>query len=166
MKMFNLDDLTPDYEYLQNGTVTLFFRPSILESAITTMSAQGYTVNEVRSDTTETVLRDIGTACDWESLFGYSPPDNLNALNDGVASSSIPQHLLVFRGYDNFHEANEIFSASLMDIFASAARSKLLFGEFLAVFVQVDDPEFVLPELRSQSANWSKPEWLNKDRGL
>lgn len=164
--VFDRESLGEDFDFFQNGPVLLFLKHAVLDAAIEKLTELGYTVDEIRTASADTVYEDIGRAYDWQALFGYAPPNNLDALHDGVTEGNGPGRALVMRGFDGLHARAPDFARALVDMLADSANRNLLFGERLIVFLQVDDPRFQLKALGARDARWNGAEWLNSDRGL
>ena len=164
--VFDLENPSEDFRYLESGSINLFLKSSVLDDAIRQFRSIGYTVNEIKSETVATIYQSLGEAYDWQSLFGYAQPNNLNALIDGVTDGNGPMRALVFRNFDQFHASEPEKGHAFMDVLETCARRILLFGQRLVVFVQVSDPRFEMCNLGARAARWNPAEWMNKDRGL
>lgn len=157
-----------DWELLQNGAVTLYFRPQVLEEDVEWLKRHDY-----RVDSFECSLW-VGTSEMHEALScGLEFPDyygrNLDALNDCICDIEISEEggrVLVFNKYDSFAARFPDVAWSVLDIVEINARRLLLFGRRLIVLVQSDDPEISFEQVGGRPVIWNHREWLNTSRNL
>ena len=157
-----------DWVLLQNGAVTLYFRPQVLAEDIEWLKGQDYRVDTfecsgwVREDEMHEAL-----SCGLEFPGYYGR--NLNALNDCISDIGIPEkggRVLVFNGYDSFAAKVPDVAWSVLDIMETNSRRLLLFGRRLIILVQSDDPGISFEPVGGRSVMWNSREWLNRSRGL
>ena len=157
-----------DWRLLQNGAVTLYFRPQVLEEDVEWLKRHNY-----RVDSFECSLW-VGLSEMHEALSsGLEFPDyygrNLNALNDCISDIEISEEggrVLVFNKYDSFAARFPDVAWSILDILEINARLQLLFGRRLIVLVQSDDPEISFERVGGGAVSWNPREWLNSSRNL
>lgn len=171
--MFSSDaDLTrADWPLLQNGAVSLFWNPAVLASTQAALAALDYDIAEISCGAAVPSFEaQMSQMLMWNYQFGYSPwTGNLNAFVDGVRGYPFGpsgRSALALKGFHHLVAADEEFAHAILDILEGAARDHLLWGKFLIVLVQTDDPAFVCPPVGGRSAQWNCHEWSNADRGL
>ena len=155
----------PDWNYAQNGAVTLFRKEEILERAIKTLKKIGYVVAELDCSSLDNFHGSVSVALRWNAQFGYSNWNgNLDALDEGMGNLPSDKFLLVARDYQKIKLFDRRLFHAFWDIYEIESRNSLLFGQLALGFVQVDRSDFRLDNLGSRAALWNKAEWLTKDR--
>jgi hypothetical protein len=164
------DNDGPDWPLLQNGAVTLFFKPEVLEATCYELSRIGYEVARVRCrEGTGKTLEDLSAALKWTAQFGGRRPsaDNFPALRDGFRSFPFAPHnraALAFDGFDQLLSNDPTFAIKMLDIIESTARDHLLVGCVLLGLVQTDDADFQCPSIGCRVPAWNPAEWLAQVR--
>ena len=164
------DNDGPDWPLLQQGAVTLFFKPAVLEATCDDLSRIGYEVARVRCrDGIGNTLNDLGSALRWTEQFGGRRPsaDNFPALRDAFRSYPFGPHnraALAFDGFNELLSPDATFAAKLFDIIKSTARDHLLAGCLLLGLVQTDDAEFRCPPIGCRVPAWNPVEWMEQAR--
>ena len=157
-----------DWALLQNGAVTLYFRPQVLAEDIEWLKQHDYRVDTFEcsgwSDEGE-MHEALSHGLEFPDYYGH----NLDALNDCIGDIEIPDEggrVLVFNRYDSFAETVPQVAWSVLDIMETNSRRLLLFGSRLIILVQSDDPEIFFEPVGASSVSWNRREWLNTSRGL
>ena len=167
-----MNDITskPDWHFMQNGPTTLFKSQKLFEDATEDMRDLGYLILNIDCETDEKVLASFVDGLHWQNQFGYRPEElNLDALNDAVRGEpfdSCDRAVVAFDHFQGFWKRDQDTAFAVLDIFASASRSYLIFGKRLLSFIKVSDPNIHIDGLGATAAIWNDKEWLNKDRGL
>lgn len=157
-----------DFRLLQDGPVAMYFRAGVLEADTSWLAAHGYRIDplDCRGWTTEAAAHaTLVSALEFPDYYGR----NLDAFNDCLSELHVPDEagrVLVLTRYDVPAAAIPRFAAVLLDIVASQARRKLLFGRRLLALVQTDDPRLAFESVRACPVSWNPREWLNTARGL
>ena len=161
MAVFSDEDYQrTDYELMQNGCVTLFYRSEIMEEYIEELEKLKYEIVEFDCKSWENLsdmFTQISDKLNFPDYFGR----NLNALNDCLRDIEILEEsgkVLVFRKFDSFAEREQEVAWNLLDIITVNSRLLLLFGKRFFGLVQSDNPEIRFDNLGSQSANWNRKE--------
>jgi RNAse (barnase) inhibitor barstar len=169
MASFSEDDLDrADWPLFQNGWVTLFWKPEVLETACKWLLDHGYRIHRFSADrwsSSEIALRELGETLSFPDYYGQ----NLNAFNDCLSDIDVPDTsgtAIVLLRYDQFAAIDRGTAHALLDIMAGQARQHMLFGRRLAILLQTDDPRISFGPLAPTHAVWNHREWLDKDRGL
>ena len=157
-----------DWVLLQDGAVTLYFRPQMMAEDIEWLRRHDYRLNTFECSGWSGVS-DMHEALSSELEFPDYYGRNLNALNDCISDIEIPEEggrVLVFNRYDSFVEKVPEVAWSVLDIMAINSRQQLLFGRRLIILVHSDDPEISFEPVGASSVMWNRREWLNRTRGL
>lgn len=146
----------------------MYLRSVVLEDDISWLIENGYRID--RLDCSAWVDREVAHTA-LSSALGF--PDyygrNLDALNDCMRYIEVPSEagrVLVFERFDVPAATINDFAYVLLDIVASTARDKLLFGQRLITLVQSNDPALGFPPVGATPVGWNPREWLDSARGL
>lgn len=156
-----------DWRLLQNGSVSLHYRPEVLAENAEWLAAHGYRLDEfdcTRWDSAEAMISELRENLNLEC---YSL--NLDALNDGLSEIEVPEEsgrVIILRRYDSFAAKFPREAWVLLDIIESNARLLLLFGRRLITLLQSDDPGIEFEPVGGRPVMWNPREWLNASRGL
>jgi hypothetical protein len=167
-------DLSQDraYHLLMNTSVTLFWRPHVLEDTIAWLSAHGYQVTLLdasRWSTERDFHRDIAAALSFPDYYGR----NLNALNDCMGDVVVQDYgwapnttglALAFTGYDSFASCCPRAAQIVLDIMADQSRGAALFGRRLMCLVQSNDPDIRFEAVGATAVMWNDAEKPYKRR--
>ncbi len=160
------------FRLLINTSVTLFWRPQILDETTAWLTSHNYQVTRINAAhwTTEQDLhRDIAQALTFPDYYG----GNLDALNDcmrDVVSQRFgwAPHTtglaVVFTGYDAFAARCSRAAQVVLDIMADNSRSAALIGRRLMCLVQSNDPRIRFEPVGATPVAWNDAEWLNANR--
>ena len=157
-----------DWVLLQNGAVTLYFRPQVLAEDIEWLKAHDYRVDTFECSVWvgESEMHEaLSCGLEFPGYYGR----NLNALNDCISDIEISEEsgrVLVFNRYDFFAAKAPHVACSVLDIMEINSRRLLLFGRRLIILVQSDDPGISFEPIGGRSVMWNEKEWLNRSRGL
>jgi RNAse (barnase) inhibitor barstar len=157
-----------DWTLLQNGAVTLYLRPEILNEDLEWLRVHQYRIDTFKCsawNSEKEMHQALASGLDFPGYYGC----NLNALNDCLSDIEIPEEsgrVLVFQRYDAFAAKVPDVAWAVLDIAEVNSRRFLLFGQRLLVLVQSDDPRISFEPVGGRSATWNLREWLNKSRGL
>lgn len=157
-----------DWELLQNGAITLYFRPQVLAADVEWLKDHGYRVDAF--DCSAWIgISEMHDALSSELEFPRYYGRNLAALNDCIGDIEIPDEggrALVFNKYDSFAASLPQVAWSILDIMESNSRQLLLFGKRLIILAQSDDPAISFDRVGGRAVMWNNREWLNRSRGL
>lgn len=157
-----------DWELLQNGAVTLYFRPEVLAEDIEWLKRHDYRVDifDCSAWIDESEMHEaLRCGLEFPDYYG----SNLSALNDCMNDIEIPEEggrVLVFNRYDLFAAKLPDVARSVLDIMEIMARRQLLFGRRLIALVQSDDPEISFELVGGRSGMWNIREFLNTSRAV
>ena len=157
-----------DWDLLQNGSITLFWRPQYLDETIDWLKQNRYKITEFDCSTwndEKAMHIDISDTLNFPSYYGQ----NLDALNDCISEIDIPDkagHALVMKNFDVFSKAFYKISWILLDILETNSRLHLLHGKLFLTLLHSNDPEIQFDPVGACSVNWNRKEWLNKNRGI
>lgn len=157
-----------DWRLLQNGSISLHYRPEVLVGNAEWLAAHGYQLDEfdcTRWDSVETMIRELSDNLNLEECYSL----NLDALNDGLSEMEIPEEsgrVLIFRRYDYFAAKFPKQAWDLLDIIETEARMLLLFGRRLITLLQSDDPRIDFERVGARPVMWNWREWFNVSRGI
>ena len=169
MFTWDADHQRADWQLLQNGAVSLFWQPSVLDDAQQALAALGYEIAEISCEAGR-FKAEMSRALKWQEQFGYSPwTGNLDALNDGlrhVPFGPSGRMALTLRRFHELVAVDADFAWKVIDLIEYNARDLLLEGKLLIGLVQTDDNLYACPPLGGRSVRWNGQEWLDKDRGL
>lgn len=157
-----------DWELLQNGAVSLYFRPQLLAADIEWLKKHDYRVDTFDCSLWlgESEMHEA-LSCDLEFPDYYGR--TLTALNDCISDIQVPEEggrVLVFNRYDSFAARVPDVAWSVLDIMEFCSRRFLLFGRRLIMLVQSDDPNISFELVGGRSVIWNPREWLRSSRGL
>jgi hypothetical protein len=162
-----------DWELLQNGFVTLFWRKSLFAETKATLLELGYSVVELDAGewlTTEEALAAFGRALHFPDYYGM----NVNALADCLSDvatfdyGSDPKSagtVIALDRYDAFIEHDPQLGWTLLDILADTGRQALLIGHRFIVVVRSEDPVLSLPAVGGTPVMWNRTEFMRSRRG-
>lgn len=157
-----------DWQLLQNGAISLYFRHELLDHDVRWLKEHAYRVEELdcRGWTdTHAMHRDIAARLGFPDYYGM----NLDALNDCLSDVDVPADgglVLVFRHFDGFAARQRDVAQGLLDVLADNARRFLLFGRRVLALVQSDDPRISFDPVGATAVGWNPKEWLGKNRGV
>ena len=157
-----------DWSLLQNGTVTLYLRPEVLEEDVEWLKRHDYRVDSFDCSIwvgPSEMHEALSSGLEFPGYYGR----NLSALNDCIGDIEIPEEggrVLVFNKYDSFAARFPDVAWSVLDIIEVNARRLLLFGRRLIVLVQSDDPEISFNRVGGWPVIWNRREWLKSSRNL
>lgn len=157
-----------DWALLQNGAVTLYFRPQVLAEDVKWLKENHYRVDifECSVWLSKSEMHEaLSCGLELPSYYGR----NLDALNDCLCDIEIPEEggrVIVFNRYNSFAARFPEVAWSVLDIMEINARQRLLFGRRLIVLVQSDDPEIFFESVGGRPVMWNQREWLDTSRGL
>jgi len=157
-----------DWGLLQNGAVTLYFRPQVLAEDVRWLKRNHYRVDSFDCSVWlgESEMHEaLSCGLEFPGYYGC----NLDALNDCIGDVEIPEaggRVIVFNRYDSFAARFPEVAWSVLDIMEINSRRLLLFSRRLIVLVQSDDPEIFFEPVGGRPVMWSRTEWLNTSRGL
>jgi hypothetical protein len=159
-----------DWPYLQNAATNLFLPLKVLDDAIETIVAAGYSVVRLNCATDQTLLESLVHGLKWKEQFGYTPSAlNLDALNDAVRGepfNTTDQGLIVLERFSGYWKRGKHLAFNVLDIFETNTRHYLLHGKRLLIFVKVSDPRFHVEGFGGVAAQWNPKERYHKDRDL
>ncbi|SRR5579871_1060607 len=153
-----------DWQILQNGWTSLYWRQSILDNDIDWFKKEKYNIIDIDCTNwavTNQIHKDLKKQLDFPDYYG----DNFNALNDCLSELEIKDAGLVI-AFRHFQIVDKDLAHSLLDIFARNSRLHYLFGKRLLTLVQVDNPKYQTDPVGSSSVLWNAAEWLDSKRGL
>jgi RNAse (barnase) inhibitor barstar len=169
MVAFDRDDLNRvDWALFQNGWVTMYWKPEVLERDAAWLVDRGYRAFKFdcsRWSSAAVALRDLGETLGFPDYYGQ----NLDAFNDCLSDLEVPIEggvVIVLRRYDRFAGVVPRVAQALLDILASNARRFMLFGQRLATVIQSDDPKLSFEPVGSMPVTWNRQEWPNSARGV
>ncbi len=172
MAVFRDDDPSAwqrlDLRLLQNGPIAMYWKPAILVEDLGWFAANHYAIDRLDCSTwadRELAHTALATAFKFPDYYGR----NLDALNDCMSDLEVPEEggrVIALEHFDVPAKALGDFAYVLLDIIASIAHGKLLFGRRLIALVQSDDPALGFPPVGAHAVGWNPREWLNKARGL
>ena len=157
-----------DWTLLQNGAITLYRRPQLLEADVEWLRDHHYRVVRFDCSTwlSESEMHDaLSSVLEFPEYYGR----NLAALNDCLSDLEVPfesGRVLVLNRYDYFAAKSSYAAWAVLDIMESNSRYLLLFGLRLIVLVQSDDPRISFDPVGGRPVMWNGREWLNENRGL
>ncbi len=159
-----------DWQLMQNGAVTLYFRTAILEGDLAWLGDHSYRIQTIDCDDLAAFYRQVSHVLKFKEQFGYGEwMGNLDALNDALRHLEIDPGsgvVLCFLRYDLLRTASPELAEGVLDVIEWNSRDYLLLGRRLLALVQSDDPRIQFHPLGARAAGWNRREWLNKDRGL
>jgi len=155
-----------DWMLLQDGAVTLYFRPQVLAEDIEWLKEHDYEVDTFDCSVWvgESEMHEA-LSCGLDFLGYYGR--NLNALNDCIGDIGVPEEggrVLVFNRYDSFAANEPQLAWSVLDIMEVNSRRLLLVGRRLIILVQSDDPGISFESVGGRAVMWNTREWLNTSR--
>jgi RNAse (barnase) inhibitor barstar len=169
MAVFSGDDFQRiDYGLMQNGSITLYFRPAVLSEEVKALKELNYQIDEFDCTTWNCVAemhKQIAVKLNFPQYFGR----NLDALNDCISDIEIPDEsgrVLVLHRFDDFATREQETAWHLLDIITRNSWLWLLEGKRFFALAQSDDPKTRFDNLGLQSTSWNGTEWLNSSRGL
>ena len=155
-----------DYALLQNGAVTLYWRPAYLDEDVAWLTAHGYAVHHFNAASWRSeadMHADLARNLAFPDHYGR----NLDALNDSLSDLNLPVEggmAIVLVRFDAFAQRCHDVAQQVLDIAERVSRRYLLSGRRFLILVQSDDPQIEFEPLGAVSANWNHREWLNTSR--
>jgi Barstar (barnase inhibitor) len=156
-----------DYQLMQNGAVSLFWRRWVMERAIERLKRQGYRVllvDAAKSAPVGKLLQAIAVQVpEWPE--GYV--STLDGLADALSEMNFPVEtgiVIAFVGYSEFERQSPQEARMVLDIIEGQSRFCLLFGLRLLGLVHVDDPDIDLGSLGGRRASWNGAEMWQRNR--
>lgn len=157
-----------DWRLLQDSSLILYWRATILEEDVAELVRLGYQAVRLRA-------QDWLTEGDMHEAFAeaFGFPDyyghNFDALNDCLGDVAAFRYgadvdftgtVLVIERFDSFFGRAPAEGRALLDVLASRSRGALLIGHRILVLLQSDDPHLDLPPAGPQPVLWNPREWL------
>jgi RNAse (barnase) inhibitor barstar len=140
----------------------------VLEDDISWLVEHGYRIDRLgcASWVDREIAHDaLANALEFPDYYGR----NLDAFNDCMSTLEVPLEagrVLVFDRFDVPAATLGDFAYIVLDIVASTARDKLLFGRRLITLVQSNDPALGFPPVGATPVGWNPREWLDSARRL
>ena len=160
----------PDWQFLADGAVNLFWRKELFDQAKAALTGVGYDLIEIKYRTLDEFCGQLGAALKWKEQFGYEPwTGNLDALNDGLRTVPFPSSKRMAICIEAFHrlvDQQAQMAQGLLDVIEHQARNRLLLGHRLLALVQTDDGAFESTNLGARRAQWNDAEWMFDVRRL
>lgn len=159
-KQANPDGL--DWDILQNGYISLYWKSSILDEDLKWFDNENYVVVEFNCKlwSNDTIMH-----AQFKGNFGFPEyyGGNFNALKDYLSDLKIVKTglVVVFRHLDNIKTKT---AQSILEIMADNSRFHMLFGERIITIVQVDNPDVEFEFVGKNLISWNGKEWLNSNR--
>ena len=157
-----------DWNILQHGAISLYFRHQLLLADTEWLKDHGYHVYGFdcsRWISEEVVHADISKVLNFPDQYGR----NMNAFNDHLAELDVPESggcALRFLMYDLFAARLPTAAQILLDIIEVNSRRFLLTGRRLLALVQSDDPRIRFEPVGACAVMWNYKERLEASRGL
>lgn len=157
-----------DWRLLQNGAITLYRRPQLLEEDVNWLRGHQYRVDrfDCAAWFSQSEMHEALSSClEFPEYYGR----NIDALNDCISEIEIPREggrVLVLNRYDYFAAKFPDVAWSVLDVMEINSRRLLLFGLRLIILVQSDDPGISFAPVGGRPVMWNIREWMSKSRGL
>jgi RNAse (barnase) inhibitor barstar len=157
-----------DWALLQNGAITLYRDPQLLEEDVEWLRGHHYRVDSFDCSAwySESEMHEAFSS---RLVFPEYYGRNIHALNDCISDIEVQLEagrVLVLNRYDYFAAKFPDVAWSVLDVMEINSRRLLLFGLRLIILVQSDDPEISFDPVGGRPVMWNTREWLNKARGL
>lgn len=155
-----------DWNILKNGAISLYLKPSILETDCVWFREHDYHLYFFDCTQWKTQEDFYDAAKITLHLPDYCG-GNLDSFNDCLYSIDIPQEgdaVIIFSRFDAFWQRWRTFSAEILDIFEKHSRQFLLFGCRLIVLIQSDHPNISFQPLGACPVLLNPTEQLMKMR--
>jgi hypothetical protein len=161
-----------DFLLIQNGFVSMFLQPAVLQEALSWLQARGYHIVSMDAAswlTPADMHADIARALDFPGYYGA----NLDALEDCLRDVAVQSYgwsepdtglVLVINGYDAFAARDEGTAHSLLDVYARQAAYAALFGHRLMCLITSGDPEAQIAPVGATTVSWNHWEFLESSR--
>lgn len=151
-----------DWSILQNGWTSLYWKQEILETDLTWLKSEHYSIADFDCQTW-TGENEMHKQLKDKLIFPDYYGENWDALNDCLSDLEIKNagQIVVFRHLDNLDTKR---AHTLLDIFASNSRRQMLFGKRLIVLAQVDNPNYHIGQVGATPVMWNQAEWLSSNR--
>lgn len=166
---------TVDFRLVQNTSVTLFWRSSLLDETVDWLQSHAYRVMDFEAGSWSSpadMYTDVAAALSFPAYFGC----NLDAFNDCMADVASGRYgwdasadtglVIVLRAFDAFTAADRRTAQIMLDIVAAQARFAILFGHRIICLVQSNDPSTVFEPVGAVPVIWNDAEWADTRRGL
>ena len=174
MAVFDLDvdARRLDFRLARTSSVTLFWRPALIDEATGWLRQQGDTIATFDASTWASdsdLHRDIAAALDFPDYYG----NNLDALNDCLRDVVNYEYgttrqatglALTFSAYDSFANRRPRTAQIVLDIAADQARCAMLTGHRMLCLVQCGNPDIAFDPVGATPVAWNYAEWLDSHR--
>ncbi|MHB9095477.1 MAG: barstar family protein [Eubacteriales bacterium] len=160
-------EVKTSFTLLQNGTISLFWRPEIFEKHLKSLKEEGLDLcffDCAKWTSEEEFHQDVASELQFPSHYGK----NLDAFNDCLAGC-IPESeglVLAFQNYDVFNANFAEMGTVILDIIHRNSWGFLLLGKKLIALVQSNDPTIRLDSIGRMPAEWNPEEKSNKSRNI
>jgi RNAse (barnase) inhibitor barstar len=150
-----------DFAILQNGSVSLYFRSSILEEDVYWLKAHAHRVDSFDCESwtdDAALLNDFGLKMEFPDYYGQ----NFNALSDCLGDIEIADdggRPIVLNRFDSFASKDSESAQILLNILDEKSRAHLMFGRRLMTLVQSNDPTTRFETIGRYRANWNRREF-------
>lgn len=157
-----------DWLLLQNGAITLYLRPQLLEADVEWLREHQYRADSFdcsRWSSESEMHGALSSGLEFPDYYGR----NVHALNDCLGEIEVPVEggrVLILNRYDYFAAKFPGLAWSVLDVFEINSRRLLLFGRRLIILVQSDDPGITFEPVGGRAVMWNTREWLNENREL
>jgi RNAse (barnase) inhibitor barstar len=151
-----------DWEILQKGWTSLYFREDFLYEDIQWLSDEKYNVIQFNCQiwlSDNEMHDDLKEKLEFPDYYGK----NFNALNDCLHDLEISGTGLVVV-FQHLDKIEMDVAETLIDIFAINSRLHLLFGNRLFTLIQVNNPKTIFKPTGATPVNWNNREWLDSNR--
>lgn len=163
-----------DFRLVSNTFVSMFFNADVLGATLEWLADHNYDVRSADASSwveESDMHRDLAALLEFPDYYGR----NLDALNDCLRDVAAADYgvrdgaqglVLLLRNFDAFAASDRHCAQSLLDIFASQARSAALIGNRMMCLLHSNDPRLSFESVGAMPILWNDAEWLDSKRGL
>jgi len=156
-----------DWKILQNGAVSLYLTPTILEADCTWFRDHNY--REYRFDGTTWFTReDFYAAMDQQLMLPYNS-GKLDTLRDLLMDLAVPHEsgtIFVFWRFDLFAQRFAKEAYNILDVMEQISRGFLLTGQRFLVLVQSNDPKLTFDPVGAHPVILNPTEYRHRMRHI
>ena len=171
MALFSNNDTDRlDWDLLQDGAVTLYWRRELFDRDVSWLRDHGYTAHLVNCAEIAEFHAQMTRIFRFKEKYGYEPwTGNLDALNDAFRDLDFGRHAGIafcFSRIDLLTAANRHTAQGMLSLIELHSRDCLLLGDRLIALAQSDDATIRFDPIGARFAKWNREEWLNANRGV
>jgi len=159
------EDESLDWLTIRNGPIVKYYSKDLLKDDVNEFQKIGYEVIEtsVESWTSENFHKKIQKEFEFPEYYGGNSSAFEDSLNDKF-NGRFKGLLVVLHDFDSFYNKYKSHGGIILECIATVSWTWLLAKQKLILFVQSNDPDFIIDKVGGFEPSWNGNEWMNNSR--